>query len=91
MGQSTVKDDALKQSDLLQKVADFKMKFYPRKWAAYETARYGSLKLVPPNYRLPALKEDYRAMRTMFFGEIPVFDDVMDGIKQLENEINKQV
>ena len=91
MGQSTVKNDALKQPDLLQKVADFKMKFYPRKWAAYETARFGSLKLVPPDYRLPALKEDYEAMRTMFFGEIPAFDNVMDGIKQLENDINKHI
>lgn len=64
---------------------------YPRKWAAYETARFGSLKLVPPDYRLPALKEDYGAMRTMFFGEIPAFDNVMDEIKRLESEINKRI
>lgn len=57
----------------------------------YEAARFGSLKLVPPDYRLPALKEDYEAMRTMFFGEIPAFDNVMDGIKQLENDINKHI
>ncbi len=88
MGQSAVREEAMKQADLLRKVADFKTKFYPRKWARYDEARVGTLKLIPPDYRFPALKNDYNAMRTMFFGEIPAFDAVMDGIRQMEDEIN---
>ena len=34
--------------DLLKRVVVFKMKFYPRKWAHYELAVPGTLKLVPP-------------------------------------------
>lgn len=88
IGQSSVRNEALKQPDLLRKVAEFKMKFYPRKWAAYETARFGTLRLVPPDYRLSVLKKDYEAMKTMFFGDVPMFDDVMNGIRQIENVIN---
>ena len=50
---------------LLKTVVDFKMKFYPRAWAKYPEAIPGTLKLIPPKYRFPALINDYEAMKDM--------------------------
>lgn len=74
--------------DLLKRVVDFKMKFYPRKWAHYELAVPGTLKLVPPEYRMEALRQDYNAMSNMMFGAYPDFDSLMEYIRDLEHEIN---
>lgn len=65
MAKTDVKIQALGQPDLLEKVADFKMKFYPRGWARYDLARMGTLKLLPAEHSIPALKEDYAKMRSM--------------------------
>ena len=88
MAQSSVKETAISQPDLLQKVVDFKMKFYPRSWAQYPDAKPGTLRLVPADYRLPALESDYESMKGMLFGDIPSFEAVMEAVRQLENEIN---
>ncbi len=64
------------------------MKFYPRKWAHYELAVPGTLKLVPPEYRMDDLRKDYAAMSNMMFGEYPDFDTLMIYIRELEQEIN---
>lgn len=85
---SESKEDAFSQLDLLGRVVEFKMKFYPRKWARYEDAKPGTLKLVPPAYRMEALRQDYASMQNMMFGETPVFDELMEYIKELETEIN---
>ena len=39
MAGTEVLDKALAQADLLEQVAEFKRKFYPRNWARYELAR----------------------------------------------------
>lgn len=85
---SKSKKDAFSQLDLLKRVVEFKMKFYPRKWAHYEDAKPGTLKLVPPAYRMEALRQDYVSMQNMMFGETPDFDELMGYIKELEVEIN---
>ena len=88
MAQTPVKDAAFARLDLLKKVVDFKMKFYPRAWAKYAEAVPGTLKLMPPEYRLDALAADYDAMRDMLYGDIPSFTAVLDGVKALEQQIN---
>ena len=65
------------------------MRFYPRGWAKYEEAVPGSLKLLPPEFRLDTLKDDYDRMGEMIYGERPSFYELMKSIKELENEINK--
>lgn len=85
---SECKNSAFEDSDLLRKVVEFKMKFYPRKWAQYEMAVTGTMKLVPPDYRLDALRKDYENMSEMMFGEYPSFDELMTYIAELEVEIN---
>lgn len=87
MAKTTVKAKAFAQIDLLKKVIDFKMKFYPRAWAKYQEAVPGSLKLLPPEYRFAPLAADYDAMKDMLYGDIPSFGDVMGVVGELEKEI----
>lgn len=74
--------------ELLKKVVDFKEKFYPRKWAHYEEATLGKIRLLPDSYRLSELKSDYDRMEEMFFGEAPAFETMMATIETLEMEIH---
>jgi len=79
---------AYQDLDLLSRVVEFKMKFYPRKWAQYELAKPGTMRLCPPEYRYAALEEDYDVMQGMMFGDCPSFTDLMAFIRELEAEIN---
>ncbi len=88
MSRQPVKDAALQDRELLQKVVDFKMKFYPRSWAGYPEAVSGGLKLVPKHHRFSELRKDYNEMRDMLFGQIPTLDEIMSGLEALEREIN---
>jgi hypothetical protein len=83
------KNNALKQKNLLIEVVRFKQKFYPQAWAKYADVMNGAIKLIPPDYRIKALKEDYEKMREMFFGDYPAFDEMLGGISDLEKEINQ--
>ena len=74
--------------DLLERVVVFKDRFYHSSWAQYDKAKPGSMRLVPPDYNLNSLREDYEHMRGMIFGEKPGFVELIESISVLENEIN---
>lgn len=61
---------------------------FPSAWAKYRFAKKGSLKLIPPDRIFNELGRDYRSMREMFFEEPAQWDEVMEGIKLFETEIN---
>jgi len=86
--QTDLKNAALADMDLLQSVVEFKQKFYPRGWAKYDQAKPGTLKLIPPKRILDAMRKDYAAMQEMIFGSRPKFDEIIDGLRDLEREIN---
>lgn len=89
MSSAPVADEALAKLDLLNDVAQFKLRFYRCPWAQYELAKPGTLRLSPPEHHLTALRQDYRATQTLLFGDIPDFDEVLTGIAALERRINK--
>lgn len=88
MMQTPVKDNALADNELLTKVVDFKDKFYRCPWARYDLAKRGTIRLMPPDYNLDRLRDDYEHMQNMLFGDKPNFEEIMDGIAKLEDEIN---
>lgn len=88
MAKSEVKDEALKDITLLENVVEFKKRFYPREWAKYNDAKIGTFKLLPPDFRLPELKKDYKAMENMIFDKYISFDEIIKTLKELEKEIN---
>lgn len=88
MSHSPVKDKALNDVELLNKVVTFKDKFYRCFWAGYEYAKRGTMKLLPPDRCMNDLKADYMHMQNMIFDHAPAFDEIIKGIAALEKEIN---
>ena len=88
MASSGVKDKALADLELLKSVVEFKQRFYTSGWAKYEEAKVGTFKLLPPEFRHKELKNDYRAMQNMIFGERIEFEEIISVLKELELEIN---
>jgi hypothetical protein len=89
MAAHPVKDDAFRDLDLLAAVVKHKRTFYPSAWARYPLAKPGTLRLVPAEARLPELRRDYQAMAVMIFGEPPAFDQIVESLAALEDEINR--
>ena len=83
-----VRRSALDAPDLLESAVAFKMKFYPRSWARHDLAKVGTLQLLPPEWNMDALRDDYAAMREMVFGRYPDFDSVISTLNDLQAEIN---
>lgn len=79
---------AIANLELLEAVAAHKMVFFRAAWAKYNEATPGSLRLVPPQAKLAALREDYARMQEMFFAEPPTLDAIMDTLRELEGKIN---
>ena len=75
--------------ELLKKVVEFKQKFYPRSWVKYEEAVPGTLKLLPPEFRLDSLEKDYKAMQNMIFDKYISFEEIIEILENLEKEINE--
>ena len=73
---------------LLAQVVRHKTTFYPAAWARYDLAVPGSLQLMPPDYRLNALRQDYREISVMIFREPPPFASVFDRLSALPAGIN---
>lgn len=89
MANSFVKDEALNDTELLEKVVRFKEKFYRCSWAKYSEAKPGTMKLIPSEKSIKALRSDYEHMKNMIFGERPSFDEIIKTTESLENEINR--
>ena len=79
---------ALKRIDILEHVVQYKKVFFSSAWAQYDTAKPGSFNLVPKSPQLDSIRRDYQRMREMFFGTLIGFTDVMQRLKQLEDQIN---
>lgn len=79
---------ALDNLPLLDQVVHNKSIFFKDNKASYETAKVGSLKLVPKEKMIGELKADYKAMQEMFMTNAPDFDLVVSRLKQLEYNIN---
>lgn len=79
---------AATQLELLERVAQHKNLFFKSSWAKYGEAVKGTLKIMPPEYRIAALRADYTSMREMFFGEPPKFDSILELLKEWEREFN---
>ncbi|MCY3018316.1 MAG: nucleotidyl transferase AbiEii/AbiGii toxin family protein [Planctomycetota bacterium] len=80
--------EAMKNTDLLLKVAEHKSIFFASAAAKYAEARPGTLRLVPPDSRLGELRRDYQSMQEMIFGPAPTFEHVMSVLGEIESAIN---
>jgi len=85
---SEIKEKALLQTALLERVAIHKSIYFASNWANYGTARKETLKLFPPARVLKELEKDYTLMEAMFFRETPDWELILKTIEQFEKEFN---
>ncbi|MFV1922211.1 MAG: nucleotidyl transferase AbiEii/AbiGii toxin family protein [Methylotenera sp.] len=85
---SNVKKMALADLEMLEAVVIFKQKFYPVAWANYALAKPPTLKLIPPDTRISEIAKDYQAMQKMIFDKPLNFEEVIENLQKLEQEIN---
>lgn len=86
---SAVKASAFADISLLSRVVEFKQRFYSgSKWLAYDLAKPGSFRLLPPDYFYEDLRTDYANMRNMIYGEYPSFEQILTELEELLAEIN---
>lgn len=81
---------ALRKVELLDRVVEHKVHFFASAWAHYETARAGTLRLVPPEERLSGLRADYEKFKPMIFDDPPSFAAVIEQLRALERRINTE-
>lgn len=88
MAGGPVKAAAFADLALLAAVVKHKQTFYPSAWTKYALASPGTFRLAPVEGRLAALRQDYRDMEVMIFGEPPRFEKIIGTLVELENELN---
>lgn len=89
MANSPVKESALSDLELLEKVVQFKDRFYPAGSAHYELAKPKTMRLMPPEDCTNTLRDDYEHMKNMLFGDVPSFEEILNVLRELEEEINQ--
>lgn len=85
---SDIKDKALSDLSLLERVAIHKSIYFASGWANFNTARKGTLVLTPPSRILNELEKDYSLMEPMFFRAIPAWNKILETIAKFEEEFN---
>ena len=85
---SEIKEKALVETALLERVAIHKSIYFASSWANYGTARKKTLKLFPPPRILKELEKDYHLMEAMFFREVPDWEVILKTIENFEKEFN---
>lgn len=81
---------ALQAMPMLETVALDKARLFRSKWARYDLAKPGTLRLVPPEARSLTLSEDLSKMieSGMFGGEPPTWPAILERLARLEAAIN---
>jgi len=88
MSSSSIKSHAFADLELLQKVVDFKSRFYASNSARYDVATPRTMRLLPNAKYYLDLRRDYTSMQNMIFGDSPSFESLLDSLRKLEQEIN---
>lgn len=81
---------AIDNRALLEDVVRHKQVFFNASYAYYEACLSNELRLIPDHNIIAELRTDYEKMLSagMLYGESPSFDDIIDGIREIEGEAN---
>ncbi len=88
LARHAVVESALANEELRDRVVGWKTQFFGSGWAHYDLAKPGTFRLLPPEARAAALRQDYEAMRAMYLSEPIGFDEVLAELAELEKRIN---
>ncbi len=87
--QSEIKNKAFSDLELLDKVAEFKTKFYRSNRARYDLAKKETLQLLPPESSLDDIEKDYQGMRSMLYEEPIPLEEIYSGLQAMVDELRK--
>ena len=76
--------------DSLNSILEYNRRFFPGAGFGYDTMKKGTYRLMPTEGMMDALRDDYKHMENMIFGEIPSFDDILSEIGMIEEELNSK-
>lgn len=81
---------AIDNRALFEDVVRHKQVFFNTSYANYEACLANALRLIPDDNANAELRTDYERMLSagMLYGESPSFDDILDGIREIEGEAN---
>jgi hypothetical protein len=82
--------EAVRNLELLDRVAKPKSLFFRSSWARFDEATKRTLRLSPSVSRTTALREDYEKMREMFFGDPPDFVAMLTALQDWESQFNRK-
>lgn len=84
-----VADKAMSAAGLFEQVAEHRRTYFPLRREVQDGLVRGRVRLIPDERRMPDWREDFEAMReTMFFGEVPSFDRIIEELREVERRIN---
>jgi hypothetical protein len=85
---STIKEQAVNDLELLNDVIKFKKKFYYSAAACYDAALPNTINLVPDIIVIKALKKDFIAMQDMIYGKKASFDQIIARLQEFESHLH---
>lgn len=84
-----VADRAFADVGLFDRVVAHRRVFFRKNREAHESLKPGTLRLLPEPDLRDAWARDYSAMReTMFFGEVPTFEEILGTVGEFERRFN---
>jgi hypothetical protein len=84
-----IAENALKNKDLFQSIANHRRTFIAMKDFDYNTLTPAMLKIVPPDSVIAQWEADYNKMQTMVYGRFLSFSEIIDKLKRLTERINR--
>lgn len=79
---------ALAHSGLIEAVRIAAQTFFADNKAKYDEFAPGSIRLIPSERGIAALRRDYEAMRDMIFGAYPRFDEIVEELCRIDRVVN---
>ena len=70
---------------LFEEVKRFKSKYYRTSWSNIENSSLDNMHIVPTLERSKEILIDYNNMKDMIFENRPSFEDIINGLRELEN------
>lgn len=84
-----VAERAVKREDIFTRTAQHREIYFRWSWMDYLTLKRGQLRLCPRADQEADWRSDYQAMQTtMFFGQAPDFDDILQVVSEFERNFN---
>jgi hypothetical protein len=92
LGRQDFSSATLKDNDFIEEIIEHR-KYYSRlKRFDYSTLKRGSIRIIPSDDVLKALEQDYEIMRAeMIYGHPPTFEEIIQSMKYLQDEINSEI